>query len=81
MTNSTPWAVKDAMNSSKSRARSIDLPPQKFDSRDPFGRRPRQPVAQPGPVALLVGEGCEMHHALQFRWHWFFQVYPNGHAR
>jgi len=26
----TPWAVKDPMNSSKSGARSIDLPPQIF---------------------------------------------------
>ena len=64
MTNSTPWAVKHPMNSSKSGARSMELPPQEFDRRQAFRRRPRQPVAPRAGAPFLVGEQHEMHDAL-----------------
>jgi hypothetical protein len=54
--NSTPWAFKDPINSSKSGARSIDLPPQVFDGGNAFCGRPRQPVAQGRPTAFFVVE-------------------------
>ena len=38
-TNSTPWTVKEPINSSKSRASSIDLPPQPAGFRSGRGRR------------------------------------------
>ena len=68
-TNSTPWAVKDAMNSPKSGASSIDLPPQVFDSRDALCRRPRQPVAQVWPRPFFLRKRRQAHDSLQFRRH------------
>ena len=55
-TNSTPWTVKNPINSSKSGASSIYLPPQVLDGCDAFRRRTCEPVAQRGPRLLLLGQ-------------------------
>jgi hypothetical protein len=54
--NSTPRAVTDPINSSKSGASFIDLPPQVFDSGDTLSRRPRQPVAERRSTPLFLGQ-------------------------
>jgi hypothetical protein len=59
-TNSTPWTLKDAMNSSKSGARSIHLPSEKLDGREALLGRPRQPVAQRRSRPLLFVERCDV---------------------
>src|SRR4051812_32598022 len=67
MTNSTPWAVKHAMNASKSGATSISLSPQKLDGRDALGRRTRKPVLQLRPRSLHFLERRRPDDALQSR--------------
>jgi hypothetical protein len=55
-TNSTPWAVQDAIDALKSGATSLDLPPKELDGRDSLGRRTGQPVAQLGPISFDLVE-------------------------
>src|SRR4029453_15144716 len=67
MTNSTPWTVKHSMNSSKSGATSIDLPPKELDRRNALGRRPGQPVPDSRPMAFVILERRDLQHSLQRR--------------
>ncbi len=63
--NSTPGAVKQAKHSLNPGATSIDLFPQEFERRDSLFRRPREPVVQARPLALVVSERRQFQHALQ----------------
>ena len=57
-TNSTPWAIKHAMNSSKSGARSMELSPEELHGGEAFHGRAREPIVERGPQARLFVERC-----------------------
>jgi len=63
--NSTPWAFKYPIHSSKSAASSIDSSPQVLDSRHAFLGRPGQPMSQRWPRLFLFVERRQAYDTLQ----------------
>jgi hypothetical protein len=69
MMNSTPWAINDPMNSSKSGARSMKLSPKELHGCDALFWRAGKPLAQIRPLSLLLFERGHTNDALQLELH------------